>query len=71
MRWLPDSVLKMAHLLPTYYYVSTNEALKTIEQFNIQTLKPLLINMAIILCFAIFFILLTNVVLKRKRDTFE
>ena len=71
MRWLPNSVLKMAHLLPTYYYVSTNEALKTIEQFNIQTLKPLLINMAIILCFAIFFILLTNVVLKRKRDTFE
>ncbi len=71
MIWLPDSVLKMAHLLPTYYYVSTNEALKTIEQFNIQTLKPLLINMAIILCFAIFFILLTNVVLKRKRDTFE
>lgn len=71
MRWLPDSVLKMAHLLPTYYYVSTNEALKTIEQFNIQTLKPLLINMAIILCFAIFFILLTNVVSKRKRDTFE
>lgn len=71
MRWLPDSVLKMAHLLPTYYYVSTNEALKTIEQFNIQTLKPLLINMAIILCFAIFFILLTNVVFKRKRDTFE
>ena len=71
MIWLPDSVLKMAHLLPTYYYVSTNEALKTIEQFNIQTLKPLLINLAIILCFAIFFILLSNVVLKRKRDTFE
>lgn len=71
MRWLPASVLKMAHLLPTYYYVSTNEALKTIEQFNIQTLKPLIINMAIILCFAIFFILLTNVVSKRKRNTFE
>ncbi len=67
MRWLPDSVLKMAHLLPTYYYVSTNEALKTIEQFNIQTLKPLIINMAIILCFALLFIILTNIISRKKR----
>ena len=67
MKFLPDSVIKMAHLLPTYYYVSTNEALKTIEQFNIQTLKPLIINMAIILCFALLFIILTNIISRKKR----
>ena len=67
MEWLPDSVLKIAHTLPTYYYISTNEALKTLEKFNFATLKPLIVNMVIMLGFAIVFIILANVVLRRKR----
>lgn len=67
MEWLPDSVLKIAHFIPTYYYISTNEALKTMEKFNFETLKPLIINMTIILGFAVIFIILTNIVSKRKR----
>ena len=53
--------------MPTYYYISTNEALKTLEEFNLQTLKPLITNMAIMLGFAVLFIILTNIVSKRKR----
>ena len=67
MEWLPDSVLKIAHTLPTYYYISTNEALKTLEKFNFATLKPLIVNMVIMLGFAIVFIILANVVSRRKR----
>ena len=58
MEWLPDGVLKIAHILPSYYYVSSNEALKKLEIFNFDTMQPILLNM---------FIVLTNVVSKRKQ----
>lgn len=67
MEWLPDSVLKIAHALPTYYYISTNEALKTLEEFNFETLKPLILNVLIMLGFAIVFVILANIVSRRKR----
>ena len=67
MEWLPDSVLKMAHAFPTYYYISTNEALKTLEEINFERLKPIITNMAIILGFAVVFIILANIVSRRKR----
>lgn len=64
--WLPDSILKIAHILPSYYYVQNNEILKEMEVFNLETLKPVLINMAIILGFSLVFIIITNVVTKKK-----
>lgn len=59
--------IEIAHTLPTYYYISTNEALKTLEKFNFATLKHLIVNMVIMLGFAIVFIILANVVSRRKR----
>lgn len=67
MEWLPDTVLKIAHILPSYYYISNNEMLTSLEAFDFETMKPILINMGIILIFAIGFIMLTNLVSKRKR----
>ncbi len=67
MEWLPDSVLKIAHALPTYYYIRTNEALKTIEELNYETIKPLIANMIIMLGFAAVFTILSGIVSKRKR----
>ena len=67
MEWLPDSVLKIAHVIPTYYYVRTNEALKTLEEVNFETLKPVIINTGIILGFTVIFIILANIVSRRKR----
>lgn len=67
MEWLPDSVLKIAHILPTYYYISNNEMLKSIEMFDFETMKPIIINMAIILIFAIVFVGIMNMVAKKKR----
>ena len=67
MEWLPDGVLKIAHLLPSYYYISSNESLKTLEVFNLETMQPIITNMIVILGFSIIFIILTNIVSKRKQ----
>ncbi len=66
VEWLPDSVLKIAHVLPTYYYINTNEMLKTIEKFDFETLKPIIINTIIMLGFAILFTILSNIVSRKK-----
>lgn len=64
--FLPDTVLKIAHILPTYYYINNNEVISKLETFSLDTLKPMLINMAIMIIFIIIFIVITNVVSKRK-----
>lgn len=67
MEWLPDGVLKIAHILPSYYYISSNESLKTLEVLNFETMRPIIANMIVILGFSIVFIILTNIVSKRKQ----
>lgn len=67
MEWLPANVLKIAHILPSYYYISNNETIKTLEVINFDTMKPIIINMTVILGFSIAFIILTNIVSKRKQ----
>ena len=67
MEWLPDGVLKIAHLLPSYYYISSNETLKKIEIFNLDTMQPILLKMIILIGYSLLFIILTNVVSKRKQ----
>lgn len=67
MEWLPDTVLKIAHILPSYYYIKNNEIIKGLEQINKDTIGPILLNMGIVLLFAIAFVIITNVIAKRKR----
>lgn len=65
--WLPTFVLKIAHLLPTYYYIKVNDSLTTLETFSMETLKPLLINMGIIVIFSVVFMIITNIIVSRKQ----
>ena len=67
VEWLPNTVLKIAHILPSYWYIQTNELMKTIENFNIETLKPVITNTCMLIVFSIIFIILTNIVSKKKR----
>lgn len=67
VEWLPDSVLKIAHILPSYWYIQNNETVKTMETVDIENLKPILTNMVVILGFSVLFIVLTNIVSKKKR----
>lgn len=67
MEWLPNSVLQIAHVLPSYYYIKTNELIKGIEVFNLEALNPVIINMFIQFLFIIVFIVVTNIISKRRR----
>lgn len=67
VEYLPDAVLKVAHILPSYWYIQTNELLQKIEVFNIESLKPIIINMAVVILFTIMFIVITNLISNKKR----
>ena len=67
VEWLPDSILKIAHILPSYWYIQTNELVKKLEIINIETLKPILTNMGVVLLFSLLFIVLTNIITRKKR----
>lgn len=64
---LPTSVLGIAHILPAYWFVSNNDLIKTMEIINISTLKPYLINIFVLIIFIIIFVVLTNIVSKKKQ----
>lgn len=67
VEWLPDTVLKIAHCLPSYWYIQSNELIKTMEEFNLETLKPIMINMGVVLLFSIGFVIVTNLIARKKR----
>ena len=64
--WLPNSVIKMAHIFPAYWYINTNDLLTEIEVLSFSNLKPVWINMVILIIFGIIFIILNNIVSRRK-----
>ncbi len=67
MEFLPTTVLNIAHVLPSYYFIKNNEVIINIEAFHLETLKPVLFNMGILLLFSIFFIIITNIISSKKR----
>jgi len=67
MEFLPNFVLKIAHILPSYWYMKTNEMLKSIDKFNLATINSLITNMLILIIFTIIFTLITRVVTSKKR----
>lgn len=67
MEWLPDFVLKTAHVLPSYWYIKNNELIKTMETINLETLKPYIVNLSILILFMVIFVLITNRVSRKKQ----
>ena len=67
LSYLPNTVITLAHILPTYYYVKSNEIIISLEEVNLTTLKPVLINMGILLGSAILFLILSNIVSNKRR----
>ncbi len=67
VQMLPKSVLWAAHILPSYWYIKTNEYVKKMETVNLETLRPVLENMGVLLGFALVFILAANGVSRRMR----
>lgn len=65
-QWLPNSVLTIAHVLPAYWYINTNDILKELETISSTTLKPVIINSIILILFSLIFIILNNIISKKK-----
>lgn len=63
--YMPEYAIKIAHIFPTYYFVLNNESIKTIEIFNFENIKGLLINEGIIIAYSLAFIVLTNYITKK------
>ncbi len=68
VQWLPDAVLKIAHILPSYWYIQNNERIAKLETVEPAAIKPLLVNGAVVLGFAALFVAVTNVLAKRGRQ---
>lgn len=67
MEMLPDFVIKIGHILPSYWFIKSNELIKGIEIFNLDSLKPILINMGVILIFVSIFVIITIIISSKKR----
>lgn len=65
--FMPDYVIKIAHIFPTYYFVINNEALKVMDNFSLSSVSPLIFNMGIVLIFGFCFVIITNYVSKKKQ----
>lgn len=63
---LPNMVLKIAHFLPTYWYINSNDLVQVMETVNIYNVKPILVNMSVMLVFSLLFICLNNMAIKYK-----
>lgn len=66
VEFLPESILKIAHIFPSYWFINANEMISTLEHLDHVTIKPLMINFLVLLLFTIGFGILTNIVSKRK-----
>lgn len=64
--WLPESVIKIAHILPAYWYINTNDFLAELEVLSFANLKTVWINMLVLIIFAIIFIILNNIASRKK-----
>lgn len=70
VEFLPKSVLNAAHVLPSYWFIQSNERIKTLETFDWINLRPIMTNIIVICGFTLLFIAASILVakLKRKKD---
>ena len=66
-KFLGENIIKYSKILPAYWYNNSNDLLSSIEVINMVNLKPILINMMILVIFAIIFIVINNIVSKRRQ----
>lgn len=65
--FLGSSVLKLAHILPTYYFINTNNSISSAESIS-SILPNILENTVMLILFTVLFIILNNIITKLKRS---
>lgn len=66
-QYLPDSILKIAHILPSYWYVMNNNLISSLETINIETLNAYFKNSFVLIIFILVFVILTNIISRQQR----
>lgn len=64
--YLPEMVVKFSKILPSYWYVNSNNLISQTDVFNTNFYSEFLINIGVIIGFSIIFIVLTNIISKKK-----
>ena len=65
--WVPETVIKISRIFPTYWYVNSNDLLASLQTINMTSLNQVIINMIVMLVFALIFIIINNLVSKKKQ----
>ena len=66
--WLPDVVIFISHVFPSYYFIRSNDIAYKLESFDFNSLTPIIINNVILILFSIVFIILSFNISKKKRE---
>ena len=64
--FLPQSVINIAHILPSYWFINTNDLLQNIEVMNTKSIQQIIINILVLIGFSILFIVINNIVTRFK-----
>jgi ABC-2 type transport system permease protein len=65
--FLDPSILTIARLIPSYWYVAANNRIVTLNHYNLSIMKPIITSYLIQFGFAIIFIILTIIISKKKQ----
>lgn len=65
--FLPNFVLTIAHIFPTYWFIDTNNKITTMTEFSFNSFLTILPNLLVLVLFSIIFIVANLVLSKKKR----
>ena len=65
--WMPEFVRNIGRALPSYYYVENNNIISELDTFNFETLRPVLINMLIIIGATVLLVIINNIITHKKQ----
>ena len=66
LEYLPENVKIISHIFPAYYFTNTNDLLIEMELINYESLKGVINNTLILISFTLLFIILNNIVTKKR-----
>ncbi len=65
--WMPKIVQDIGRILPSSYYIENNQLISELATINFETIKPLLLNAAIIIGATILMIIINNLVTRKQQ----
>lgn len=68
MSLLPDSIVAVAHFLPSYWYISANSQIASLETFAFTSVRPIIFHLLVVLAFSAVFVLLANLLSRRRQS---